>query len=127
MTTAPVFGYKGLALSASIAALFNAGTLAFLLRRSLGGLELGRVAATLGKVLVAGTAMAATAWGASSGSAGRLAPGPSLAAQVARLGGAIARRGGGARSERAAAAHPRVRGSARRGASGACAACSGRA
>ena len=89
VTTAPAFGYRGLALSASVAALFNAVTLAFLLRRSLGGLELGRVAGTLGKVVVAGACMAATAWWGELWLAG-LAPGPSLAAQVLRLGGAIA-------------------------------------
>ena len=89
VTTAPAFGYRGLALSASVAALFNAVTLAFLLRRSLGGLELGRVAGTLGKVVVAGACMAATAWWGEQWLAG-LAPGPSLAAQVLRLGGAIA-------------------------------------
>ena len=88
-TTAPHFGFRGIALSASVAALFNAGMLAFLLRRSLGGLELTRVVATLGKVLVAGTAMAATAWRGEQWLAA-LAPGPSLLAQAVRLGGAIA-------------------------------------
>ena len=45
VSTAPVFGYRGLALSASIAALFNAGMLVWLARGALGGLELGRVTA----------------------------------------------------------------------------------
>ncbi|MBP7776544.1 MAG: murein biosynthesis integral membrane protein MurJ [Acidobacteria bacterium] len=89
VTTAPVFGYKGLAFSASIAALFNAATLAFLLRRSLGGLELARVAATFGKVLVAALVMSATAWWSEQW-LGALAPGASLTAQSVRLGGAIA-------------------------------------
>ncbi len=89
VSTAPIFGYRGLALSASIAALFNAAALGFLLRRSLGGLELGRVAATLGKVLVAGAVMSATAWWGEQW-LGAIVPGPSLAAQSVRLGGAIA-------------------------------------
>jgi putative peptidoglycan lipid II flippase len=89
VTTAPIFGYKGLALSASVAALFNAGTLAFLLRGSLGGLELDRVATTFGKVLAASLVMAATAWWGERW-LGVLAPGGSLAAQGVRLGGAIA-------------------------------------
>lgn len=88
VTTAPIFGYRGLALSASIAALFNAATLAFLLRRALGGLALGRVAVTFGKVVVAAAAMAATAWWAEQW-LGSLVPGPSLAAQGMRLGGAM--------------------------------------
>lgn len=89
VTTAPIFGYRGLALSASVAALFNAAALAFLLRRSLDGLELRRVATTLGKILVAGAGMAATAWWSEQLLAA-VAPGPSLVAQGVRLGGAIA-------------------------------------
>lgn len=88
VTAAPYFGYKGLALSASVAALFNAGTLAFLLRRSLGGLELGRVAGTFGKVLIAGAAMAATAWWGEQWLTTVL-PGTSVLVQILRLGGAI--------------------------------------
>jgi putative peptidoglycan lipid II flippase len=88
-TTAPYFGFRGIALSASVAALFNAGMLAVLLRRSLGGLELARVTSTLGKVLVAGTAMAATAWWGEQWLTA-VAPGTSLIAQAVRLGGAMA-------------------------------------
>ena len=47
------------------------------------------VKSTLGKVLLAGTAMAATAWWGEQW-LGALAPGPSLIAQAVRLGGAIA-------------------------------------
>ncbi len=54
VSSAPVFGYRGLALSASIAALFNAGLLVWLARAALGGLELGRVTVTGVKTLVAG-------------------------------------------------------------------------
>jgi putative peptidoglycan lipid II flippase len=88
VTTAPLFGYKGLALSASIASLFNAGTLVWLARAALGGLELGRVGATFGKIVVAGGAMAAAAWATMTGLDTFLA-GTSLALQVARLSIAI--------------------------------------
>jgi allophanate hydrolase subunit 2 len=56
---------------------------------SLGGLELARVTSTLGKVLVAGTAMAATAWWGEQWLTA-VAPGTSLIAQAVRLGGAMA-------------------------------------
>lgn len=88
VSTAPFLGFKGLALSASIASLFNAGTLAWLARNALGGLELGRVLATFTKTLVASAAMAATAWGGMRWLEAIL-PGPSLPAQVIRLGAAI--------------------------------------
>ncbi len=89
VTTAPIFGYRGLALSASIAALFNAATLAILLRRRLGGLALDQVAVTFGKVLAAAAAMAATSWWIEQW-LGSILPGGSLVAQGLRLGGAIA-------------------------------------
>lgn len=85
VTAAPVFGYRGLALSASIAALFNAGMLMFLLRRSLGGLELGRVSGTFAKVVVASAFMAAAAW-ASQQAMLRVLPGSDLVSQAVRLG-----------------------------------------
>ncbi len=88
VSTAPVFGYKGLALSASIASLFNAATLTWLARRALGGLELGRVLTTFAKTLLAAAAMAAAAWGSMIGLETAV-PGPSLAAQIVRLGGSI--------------------------------------
>ncbi len=88
VTTAPLFGYKGLALSASIASLFNAGMLAWLARRSLRGLELRHVAATFTKTSIAAGAMAGAAWAAMAG-LDVVLPGPSLAAQVLRLAGAI--------------------------------------
>lgn len=88
VSTAPLFGYRGIALSASIAALFNAGTLLFLLRRSLHGLELGRVVSTLARTIVAGAAMAATAFWAEQWLAAWL-PGRSVQVEAARLGAAI--------------------------------------
>lgn len=89
VTTAHVFGYRGIALSASVAALFNAGTLLFLLRRSLNGLELGRVVSTLARTLLAGGAMAATAFWTEQWLSSAL-PGRSVAIQSVRLGAAIA-------------------------------------
>lgn len=88
-SAAPYFGYRGIALSASIAALFNASALAFLLRRALGGMELRRVMATLVKVSIAGLAMAATAWGGERWLSSAL-PGQALITQLLRLGGAMA-------------------------------------
>ena len=77
VATAPYFGYKGLALSASIAALFNAATLAWLARGALGGLEFARVAATFTKTLAAAGAMAGVA-GAAMTVWSRRCPGPRL-------------------------------------------------
>ena len=89
VTSAPLFGYRGLALSASIAALFNAGALVWLARGALGGLELRRVAATGVKVLLASVLMAAAGWFAMRGL--ELAvPGGALGWQVTRLAAAIA-------------------------------------
>jgi putative peptidoglycan lipid II flippase len=87
--TARSFGYRGIALSASIAALVNAGLLLWLLRRALGGLELWRVIASLLKTIVASLAMAAAAWWVERWLSALL-PGVSLGAQVMRLGGSIA-------------------------------------
>lgn len=88
VTTAPTFGYKGIALSASIAALFNAGALAFLLRRSLGGLEGGRMLATFVRITLASAAMAAAAWWGDRWLEQAL-PGQALVSQIVRLAAAI--------------------------------------
>lgn len=82
--SAPYFGYRGIAMSASVAALFNAGLLALLLRQRLEGLELGRVAATLLRVSVAAAAMAAAAWWGDAWLEAAL-PGSSLVLQGVRL------------------------------------------
>jgi putative peptidoglycan lipid II flippase len=88
VSTAPYFGYRGIALSASIAAIFNASLLALLLRRWTGGLDLPHVVATFVKVAIAAAAMAATAfWGLAW--LERLLPGPAVVLQVTRLGAAI--------------------------------------
>ena len=89
VSTAPVFGYRGLALSASIAALFNAGMLVWLARGALGGLELGRVTATGVKTVAAGGLMALAAWLTLRGAESVL-PGGGLGPQAVRLSGAIA-------------------------------------
>ena len=88
VSTAPAFGYKGLALSASVASLFNAAALTWLARRALGGLELRRVVTTFMKTLLAAVAMGAAA-GASIAGLDVVLPGPSLAVQVVRLSASI--------------------------------------
>lgn len=84
-TSAPYFGYRGIAMSASVAALFNAGMLALLLRRDLGGLETRRVAATLVRVVAAACAMAAAAWWGNAWLEQAL-PGRAVLVQAVRLG-----------------------------------------
>ncbi len=56
-----VMGYRGLALGTALAAIFNAGTLLWLLRRRLGGLDDRRVLVAFAKILVASLAMGAAA------------------------------------------------------------------
>jgi putative peptidoglycan lipid II flippase len=89
VSSAPIFGYRGLALSASIAALFNAGTLVWLAGAALGGLELPRVASTGVKTMAAGALMAGTAWLTLRGAEAVIAGGGAVA-QAARLAVAIA-------------------------------------
>jgi putative peptidoglycan lipid II flippase len=88
VATAPAFGYRGIALSASVAALANAGALLWLLRGSLGGLELGRVSVTAIKIALASAAMAITAW-LSEGTLASMLPGSALVSQIVRLSVAI--------------------------------------
>ncbi len=88
VASAPYFGYQGLALSASVAALFNAGLLTWLAHTMLDGLELGRVMRTSLKAFAASGAMAAAAWAGMRGLESAL-PGDSTLAQVARLVSAI--------------------------------------
>lgn len=54
-----IMGYRGLALGTALAAMFNAGTLLWLLRRRLGGLEGRRVAIAFVKIACASIAMGA--------------------------------------------------------------------
>lgn len=88
VTTARWLGFRGLALSASLAALFNAGVLAWLIRRALGGLEGRRVAVTLLKVTVAGVVMAAAAWWVQA-QLERTVPGHAVLRDALRLGVSI--------------------------------------
>ena len=56
-----VMGYRGLALGTALAAMFNAGTLLWLLRNRLGGLEGRRVAVAFAKIACASIAMGVAA------------------------------------------------------------------
>ncbi|MEZ5291385.1 MAG: murein biosynthesis integral membrane protein MurJ [Vicinamibacterales bacterium] len=88
VSLAPVFGYRGIALSASIAALVNAASLIWLMRAALGGLELGRVLATAVRIAIAAAAMGAVAWWGERWLTVVL-PGPETGRQIVRLGAAI--------------------------------------
>jgi putative peptidoglycan lipid II flippase len=57
-----VWGYPGLALGTSIAALFNASTLVILLRRRLNGIEGRRIWHSVARIIVAAAAMGAVAF-----------------------------------------------------------------
>ncbi|HEY3382304.1 MAG TPA: murein biosynthesis integral membrane protein MurJ [Vicinamibacterales bacterium] len=83
------FGYRGLAFGTALASLFSAATLLWLLRRRLDGIDGRRLATASIKVGVASLGMAAAVWATERG-LGSFAPGPSLAAQLVRVGGAIA-------------------------------------
>jgi putative peptidoglycan lipid II flippase len=84
-----VLGYAGLALGTSLAALFNATVLLVLLRRELDGLEERRVLGSLGRIVLASTAMGAAAAAADAWLAA-LVPGAGLVQQLGRVGGSIA-------------------------------------
>jgi putative peptidoglycan lipid II flippase len=79
-----ILGYQGLALGTSIAALFNAMVLTTLLRRRMGGLEGGRVVATLSRILVASALMGVAAT-AMDGWLEQVMPGSALLPQLIRL------------------------------------------
>ena len=57
-----VMGFRGLALGTALAAMFNAVTLLWLLRRRLGGLEGRRIATSLLKIVIASMVMGLAAW-----------------------------------------------------------------
>ena len=57
-----VMGFRGLALGTALAAMFNAVTLLWLLRRRLGGLEGRRIATSLIKIVIASMVMGLAAW-----------------------------------------------------------------
>jgi putative peptidoglycan lipid II flippase len=85
---AQILGYRGLALGTSIAALFNAALLMFLLRRRLGGLEGRRVASSFVRIVIAAAVMGAATVAVDRG-LGVWWPGEGLMAQIVRLGSTI--------------------------------------
>ena len=78
-----------LTLGTSLAALANAAALLVLLSRRLNGLHGAHLASVTLRTLVAGTAMAAAAWGVEHALAGLL-PGPALGWRAIRVGASIA-------------------------------------
>jgi putative peptidoglycan lipid II flippase len=84
-----VMGYVGLALGTSIAAILNALLQVVMLRRTLGGLQVRRIAATAAKAIVASAVMGATAWYAQRMLVA-IAPGDAPLAEAVRVFGAIA-------------------------------------
>ena len=88
LTLVRVMGFRGLALGTSITAILNASAQLWLLRREIHGIEGRRIALSFARVAVAALVMATVAWGANRQLEGWL-PGPSLAAQIGRLGGSI--------------------------------------
>jgi len=83
-----VMGYRGLALGTSIAALFNAALLMFLLRRRLDGIEGGRVAGSMARIVIASALMGSAAMAADT-AIGVWLPGGGLMLQVVRLAATI--------------------------------------
>jgi putative peptidoglycan lipid II flippase len=81
-------GYRGLALGTSLAAIFNGGLLLILLRRHLAGLEGARIASVVARIVVASAGMGATALAIDRGMQALVA-GPSLVAQLVRVGSSI--------------------------------------
>lgn len=79
-----VLGYRGLALGTSIAALFNAGALLWVLHRRLDGLEGRRVTGVFVRILVASIVMGAAAW-AMDQMLPAIFPGAAAVTQTARL------------------------------------------
>ena len=80
-----LMGYRGLALGTSIAALFNAALLMFFLRKRLGGIDGGRISASLVRITIAAAIMGAAAVAVDMGT-NRWLPGAGLAPQIIRLG-----------------------------------------
>lgn len=62
ITLARVLGYRGLALGTSITAIVNAAVQLFLLRKAIGGIEGGRIAASLVRVVAASLVMGVVAF-----------------------------------------------------------------
>ena len=81
-------GYRGLALGTSIAALFNAGTLLYLLRSHLDGLDERRLLGAVARIALASAAMGVAAIVSHALLEARF-PSPAFVAQALRLGTAI--------------------------------------
>jgi putative peptidoglycan lipid II flippase len=81
-------GFRGLALGTSIAALFNAIVLLALLRRRLGGLEVGRIVETGTKITAAAIAMG-FAVRTSHGWLVQVVEGPDLVSRLVQVFGSI--------------------------------------
>lgn len=64
VTLVRLIGYRGLALSTSMTAIFNASAQMFLLRREIHGIEGTRIAVSFARVLAASVMMGAIAWAA---------------------------------------------------------------
>ena len=84
-----MIGYRGLALGTSIAALFNAGTLLFLLRSQLHGLNGAQLFSSVSRVALASVGMGAAAFASFRALEGWM-PGDREVIQIARLALAIA-------------------------------------
>jgi putative peptidoglycan lipid II flippase len=87
-TLVQVIGYRGLALGTSIAALFNAITLLYLLQSHLDGLNGGRLFSSVSRIALASVAMGAAAF-ASLRALERWLPSDDEMIQIVRLGLAI--------------------------------------
>jgi putative peptidoglycan lipid II flippase len=84
-----VWGYRGLAVGTSVAALFNAAALLFFLHRRLDGLNDARVLGSFLRITIASIVMGAAAYFANR-ELGSLIGGTGLAAQLMRVFGSIA-------------------------------------
>ena len=83
-----VIGFRGLALSTSLAALANGAVLIVLLRRRLNGIDGRRLAVAFAKIVAAASIMVAAALGAQR-ILGAVVPGDGVLVQIARLGTSI--------------------------------------
>jgi putative peptidoglycan lipid II flippase len=89
LTLVSLMGYPGLALGTALAALFNASALLWRLRGRLDGLEGTTLAISLGKILIASTVMALSAWAVERGMH-TIVPGTNLGARSVQVGSSIA-------------------------------------
>jgi putative peptidoglycan lipid II flippase len=83
-----VLGYRGLALGTALAAMFNAATLLWFLRRRLHGIEGRRLSISLAKILLASAAMGVAAYGSVAWLQAAW-PGDELIRRAVRLGAGI--------------------------------------